>query len=124
MADCCNGLVRHSEFADNGHCAFVHAQDIGVHLAAGEKKRVVARTVGDFIDRLLYGNALSPVLLVPSLDFALFETDNCRLETGILEICLRLHKLGLFEAVSGEDHYALCHGCIPLISCYPCNVWG
>ncbi len=109
MADRGDRLVGHCELAHDCHGAFVHPQDVGVDLAAGQQQRVIAFAIGDIVDRLVDRDAFAPVLVVPAADRTFLEADDLGFDTGLLEIGFRLHQFRLFEAIGGEDHYALCH---------------
>ena len=110
MADGGDRLVGHGEFAHDGHRALVHPQDVGVDLATGQQQRVIAVAIFDRIDGLVDGDAFAPVLFVPAADRTFLETDDDGFDTRLLQIGLGLHQFGLFEAIGGEDHYALGHG--------------
>ena len=75
MTDCGDGLTGGDELADEVDCCWFHAEMVGVHHAARQQKGVVVVRVG-FGEGQVYLDGLTPILLVPTFDLAVFGCND------------------------------------------------
>jgi hypothetical protein len=102
MTDSSDGLSTFDEFLDEGDCAPVGAELVGIDLAARENEAIVVRGL-DFADEMIDFNALAPVGLVPTLDLSIFDGDNVYCRTCVFEVFFGVGEFDLLVTVGRED---------------------
>ncbi|MNN49755.1 hypothetical protein D3C81_1643030 [compost metagenome] len=103
MADRRHRLAGIGHAADEVQCRFVGTQGVRIDHAAGQHQRIEAAGIG-FIQRLIHGDRVAPVLVLPALDARLFGRRHHAHPRALrFQQALGLDQFGLLETVRGGD---------------------